>query len=117
MEILSCRAVLQTPAGLAENIPDQAYVLFAILLPCSRMEARLSYRGRIVTDADIAFIRKLIAENPAASRWRLSRKLCQAWNWTQPNGTLRDMLCRSLMLRLHRAGHIELPPVRRAIRS
>jgi hypothetical protein len=30
----------------------------------------------------------------------------------QPNGQLRDMLCRSLMLALARAGHIELPPVR-----
>jgi hypothetical protein len=81
------------------------------------MEARLSYRGRTITDADIDFIRKLIAENPAASRWGLSRKLCQAWNWVQSNGALRDMLCRSLMLELHRAGYIELPPVRRAIKN
>ena len=30
----------------------------------------------------------------------------------QPNGALRDMVCRGLMLELHRAGHIQLPPVR-----
>jgi len=81
------------------------------------MEAKLLYRGRIITDDDIAFIRKLIADNPAASRWRLSKKLCEAWNWIQPNGRLRDMLCRSLMLQLHRARHIELPAVRRVIRN
>lgn len=39
-------------------------------------------------------------------------KVCEAWNWVQPNGQLRDMLCRSLMLRLHRAGHIQLPAPR-----
>ena len=33
-----------------------------------------------------------------------------AWNWVQQNGTLRDMVCRSFMLELHRAGHIVLPP-------
>lgn len=76
------------------------------------MEARLSYRGRVITDADIVFISQLIADNPASSRRDLSRKLCEAWNWRQANGTLRDMVCRGLMLELHRAGHIELPPVR-----
>lgn len=76
------------------------------------MEAILSYRGRIVTDDDIVFIRQLIADNPASSRRALSQKLCEAWNWRQANGALREMVCRSLMLLLHRAGHIELPPVR-----
>ena len=76
------------------------------------MEAILKYRGRLVTDADVAFIRELIADNPAASRFTLSKKLCEAWNWVQANGTLRDMVCRGLMLQLQRAGHIELPAVR-----
>jgi hypothetical protein len=77
------------------------------------MEARLTYRGRAVTDDDVTFIRQLIAADPTASRRALSRKLCQAWNWVQPNGALRDMVCRGLMLELHRAGLIELPAVRR----
>lgn len=76
------------------------------------METILSYRGRIVTDADVVFIRQLIADNPASSRRALSQKLCEAWNWRQANGALREMVCRGLMLMLHRAGHIELPPVR-----
>lgn len=72
----------------------------------------LKYRGRTVTEADVVFIRQLIAEHPTASRRALSKKLCEAWNWVQPNGVLRDMVCRGLMLALHRGGHIELPPVR-----
>jgi Druantia protein DruA len=76
------------------------------------MEAKLSYRGRGFTDDDIAFIRQLIADHPASSRRNLSKKLCEAWNWRQANGALREMVCRGLMLQLHRAGHIELPPVR-----
>jgi hypothetical protein len=76
------------------------------------MDVRLTYRGRAVTDADVAFIEHLIAAHPTASRRVLSKKLCQAWNWVQPNGALRDMVCRGLMLALHRAGHIQLPPQR-----
>jgi hypothetical protein len=76
------------------------------------MEARLTYRGRAVTDDDVTFVRQLIAAHPTASRRALSRKLCEAWNWVQPNGALRDMVCRGLMLALHRAGHIELPAPR-----
>ena len=70
------------------------------------------YRSRVVTDEDQRFIIKLIHENPTASRRRLSALLCEAWDWVQPNGTLCDMVCRSLMLGMHRAGLIELPPVR-----
>jgi hypothetical protein len=36
-------------------------------------------------------------------------KLCRALNWVQPNGALRDMVCRGYMLKLHRAGYIKLP--------
>ena len=77
------------------------------------MDVKLRYRGRDVTDSDIAFIRQLMAHHPSASRRRLSQILCEAWDWRQTNGELRDMVCRGLMLKLHRAGFIELPPVRK----
>lgn len=76
------------------------------------MNVLLTYRGRRVTDADVAFVRKLIAENPSMHRRALSQQVCQAWDWRQPNGVLKDGVCRSLLLQLHRAGHIQLPPPR-----
>src|ERR1035438_6081512 len=76
------------------------------------MASEWRYRGRVVTTDDIASIRRLIAENPGASRRRLSEKLCEAWQWKQANGALRDMVCRGLLLMLHRAGEIQLPPIR-----
>jgi Domain of unknown function (DUF4338) len=76
------------------------------------MASEWRYRGRVVTAADVTSIRHLIAENPGASRRRLSEKLCEAWQWKQANGALRDMVCRGLLLMLHRAGEIELPPIR-----
>jgi hypothetical protein len=76
------------------------------------MPVQYKYRGRVITYEDIAFIRQLVAENPSASRRRLSEKLCEAWQWKQANGALRSMVCRGLLLMLYRAGEIELPPIR-----
>ena len=80
------------------------------------MDVVLRHRGRDVGSADIEFIRGLIKRRPAATRRALSIELCRAWGWVQPNGALRDGVCRGLLLALHRAGHIELPPPR-GIRS
>jgi hypothetical protein len=76
------------------------------------MTTEWKYRGRRVSEAEIAFLRELIARNPSASRRRLSEMVCEAWEWKQANGALRSMVCRGLLLMLHRAGQIELPPVR-----
>lgn len=76
------------------------------------MPSEWKYRGRIVTAEDIVFIRRFITDHPEASRRALSAKLCEAWQWKQANGALRDMVCRGLLLMLERAGQIDLPPVR-----
>jgi len=73
------------------------------------MAEAITYRGRTLSNEDVGFIRELIRQHPQASRRRLSQLLCEAWEWRQANGALRDMVCRSMMLMLHRAGHIELP--------
>src|SRR6266540_7376032 len=78
------------------------------------MASEWRYRGRVVTADDVTSIRQLIAENPGASRRRLSEKLCELWQWKQANGALRDMVCRGLLLLLDRAGEIQLPAARRA---
>jgi hypothetical protein len=74
------------------------------------MELNVKYRGLVATTEMVDLITKLIKENPDISRWALSKKLCQAWNWRQANGQLRDMVCRSFLLRIEEAGYIKLPP-------
>ena len=76
------------------------------------MPVAFTYRGRTVNAAEIQSIQQLIAENPRISRRRLSTKLCLVWNWVQANGQPRDMVCRGLLLGLHRAGLIALPAKR-----
>jgi Domain of unknown function (DUF4338) len=80
-----------------------------------RVDCLLRYRGKNITADEVEFIKGFIAQNSTLSRRGLSTELCRIWNWVQANGRLRSMVCRGMMLALHRAGHIELPPVRRVV--
>ncbi len=77
------------------------------------MDTIIKYRGRAVNASDVEFINELIRQNPNDSRRALSVKLCRQWGWVQENGALRDMVCRGMMLALHRAEHIRLPAKRK----
>ncbi|MEK7756128.1 MAG: DUF4338 domain-containing protein [Planctomycetota bacterium] len=57
-------------------------------------------------------MRTLIADNPNATRFRLSRLVCQILDWRRPDGRLKDMSCRVAMIRMQRDGLIHLPPPR-----
>jgi len=68
------------------------------------------YRGKQITELQLEFIRRLIAEHPSLSRRRLSAMVCEAWDWRQANGQLSGMICRGLLLALERGGFLQLPP-------
>lgn len=70
-------------------------------------------QGREVSGADIDLIRGLLAEHPGWGRTRLSEELCRRWDWRNRQGRIKDMAARSLLLKLERCGHIQLPPRRR----
>lgn len=71
-------------------------------------------QGRRIGPEDLALIRDWLAAHPSAHRTRLSRELCAAWNWRNAAGRLKDMACRTLLLKLEARGLIRLPPRRSA---
>ena len=73
------------------------------------MNHAVTLQGRQLTHADIDFVRQLIAEHPAWSRRQLSIALSTAWQWYNAKGDLKDMACRSLLLKLHQRDYIQLP--------
>ncbi|MFB3902410.1 MAG: Druantia anti-phage system protein DruA [Acidobacteriota bacterium] len=79
------------------------------------MGIEVRYRGRVYGEREIEEVRQIISRNPGQSRYFLSKELCRCWNWTQPNGTLKDMVCRGLMLELEREGLIVLPGQKREL--
>jgi len=66
-------------------------------------------QGRRIAPKDIELIKKLIGRNPSWGRTRLSKELCILWNLRSANGGLKDMACRSLLLKLERERLIKLP--------
>lgn len=78
------------------------------------MDRELVIQGRVIRPEDVALIRDWLDAHPDSNRTRLSRQLCAAWNWRNAAGRLKDMACRSLLLKLEARGQIQLPPRRTA---
>jgi len=70
------------------------------------------YRKLVVKSDEINQIKQLIKDHPSWSRRKLSKQVCEDFNWRQDNGYLRDMVCRSFLLELDRSGYIKLPPIK-----
>ena len=73
----------------------------------------LFLQGRPLGTPDLAQIQRGLAAHPSWHRTRLSRELCVLWNWPNEAGQLKDMACRSLLLKLQARGWIALPPRQR----
>ncbi len=80
------------------------------------MEHKTIIQGRKTSPSDIKFIRHLLVENQTWNRTRLSRELCILWNWRTPTGRLKDMACRTFLLKLEKRGEICLPASQRQAR-
>ena len=73
-------------------------------------EVVLRYRSRELNLHDIDFIQELISKHYARGRSHISQLLCEAWQWKQKNGKLKEYAARDLLLRLEEKGFIKLPP-------
>jgi len=67
-------------------------------------------RGRDITVEDVKDIKNIIRIHYHKGRKHISRELSRHWRWYQPNGNLKDMACREILLKLHRQGLVKLPP-------
>ena len=66
-------------------------------------------QGRELHAEDIGLIRSLLAEHGDWCRTRTSEELCRRWDWRNGQGRCNDMAARTLLLKLERAGLIQLP--------
>jgi Druantia protein DruA len=77
------------------------------------MQSPLVLQGRTISSTELHQVQHLLASHPEWSRYRISRELCALWNWRAPNGQLKDMAARTLLLKLEQRGDICLPQKRR----
>ena len=70
-------------------------------------------QGRRVSAEDLRQIRSLLSEHTEWHRTQVSRTLCDLWGWRNEAGQLKDMACRTLLLKLEARKLITLPPRQR----
>lgn len=69
-------------------------------------------QGRPFGPEQLAQVQALLGQGGDWSRYRLSRALARLWDWRTPQGQLKDMAARTLLLKMQEQGWIELPPPR-----
>jgi len=62
-----------------------------------------------IDDEKLSQIILMMEENPGINRTKLSKQLCDLWDWRFPSGDLKDMSCRDMLRSLAHKGKIVLP--------
>lgn len=78
------------------------------------MSQSLIVQGRRLDRPELENLRQWVGEHPDWSRRHLSLELASRWDWRNRAGQLKDMAARTLLLKLHQRGLLELPARRQA---
>jgi hypothetical protein len=70
----------------------------------------LTLRGRTFSAEDLDLIRSVVSSSFHEGRSALSVRICRAPGWNQENGLPKARSCRDVLLRLEKAGLVNLPP-------
>jgi hypothetical protein len=73
------------------------------------MERELVCQGRRITSEQLLWLGQWIGEHRQWSRKRLSRELCQEWDWRNARGRIKDFAARSFLEKLAARGLLVLP--------
>jgi len=68
----------------------------------------LRFSGRTFSLAELEWMKRLLASE-SLTRQQLARRVCEQLNWINRAGRLKQMSCRVALLRMERAGLIDLP--------
>ncbi len=78
------------------------------------MDQSFLVQGRRLERPELERLRLWVSEHAGWSRRRLSVELALRWSWRNGAGQLKDMAARTLLLKLHERGWLQLPPRRQA---
>jgi Domain of unknown function (DUF4338) len=72
-------------------------------------QAEVFCQGRRLSADQLNWLREWIADHSQWSRRRLSRELCQEWDWRNGRGAIKDFAARSLLEKLEARALVVLP--------
>ncbi|MDQ5988229.1 MAG: hypothetical protein CSYNP_03987 [Syntrophus sp. SKADARSKE-3] len=76
-------------------------------------EILFSYRNLSVTEPELMKIRKILSRERESGRCEISRVVCRTLGWRQPNGLLKDGVCRTMLVQMEKEELVTLPPRKR----
>jgi hypothetical protein len=68
----------------------------------------IKIQGLILNPNDIETV-NVIKNNPSWHQTRLSKEICELWNWKRVDGNLKDMACRTMLLKFEKQNFLKLP--------
>lgn len=73
------------------------------------MELEVVCQGRRICSGQLLWLRQWIGDHGQWSRKRLSRELCQEWDWRNARGQIKDFAARAFLEKLAARGLLVLP--------
>jgi hypothetical protein len=74
-----------------------------------RTTAPLRFFGRVFSTSDIQLITEITIDFPSLSLEELSRTICELLDWKRPNGRLKSLECRQMLVSLGNQGLLTVP--------
>jgi len=75
------------------------------------MDEIIKCQGRFIEESDLHWLQEIVKEHSDWSRHRITKKICEQWNWRTQTGQLKTFAARSMIDKLEQKGNITLPPI------
>ena len=80
------------------------------------MNEAITCQGRLLQPQDLCWLRNMIQHHPLWSRHKITKHICNHWEWRTHTGQLKTFAARSMIDKLERQGFLDLPPIRTTLR-
>lgn len=80
------------------------------------MNEAVTCQGRLIQHSDLCWLQGVIQDNPNWSRHKITKHICNQWEWCTNSGQLKTFAARSMIDKLEQRGLLELPPIRVSLR-
>jgi len=80
------------------------------------MKEAITCQGRLLQPQDLCWLHNMIQDHPDWSRHKITKHICNHWEWRTHSGQLKTFAARSMIDKLEQQGLLDLPPIRTAFR-
>ena len=80
------------------------------------MNEAITCQGRLIPQSELRWLRNIVQEHPCWSRHKITKHICNQWEWRTHSGQLKTFAARSMIDKLEQRGIPDLPPIQVAYR-